>query len=146
MIDVVVDALDQSGDFPQLLLLQPTSPLRTSAHIDDFISLWRKSGLPSGVSVGPARHHPAWTFHVESNNKLGRSFVPHEAHNRQELSPAFTLNGAMFAGDSAWLRNSGTFLSEETYAYQMSVESSLDIDEPIDLALASLILSGVLSG
>jgi len=58
--------------------------------------------------------------------------APSEATRRQDLPDVYTLNGAIYVADTAWLRQTRTFLTGETVAYVMPAERSLDIDTATD--------------
>ena len=57
---------------------------------------------------------------------------PTPANCRQQLEPAYALNGAMYLCDRAWLQNHGSFISPDTLGYPMPPERSVDIDTPLD--------------
>ena len=52
-ISSVLHALDQLSDVDDLILLQPTSPLRTSSDIDAIVDLRERLGCESAVSLTP---------------------------------------------------------------------------------------------
>ncbi len=59
---------------------------------------------------------------------------------RQDLSPVFALNGAIYLALRTFLLSERTFISDRTYAYVMPENRSLDVDTPWDLHVADLIL------
>jgi N-acylneuraminate cytidylyltransferase len=52
---------------------------------------------------------------------------------RQDLPPAWCLNGAVYVAQVDWLRSRRDFLSTDTVAYPMPAQRSVDIDTPDDL-------------
>lgn len=56
----VLHALEQLPDVDRLLLLQPTSPLRSVADIEGIVEFCLARGAPSAVSVCEASKHPYW--------------------------------------------------------------------------------------
>ena len=72
-IDVAIHALDwyesERGVVDALLLLQPTSPFRTTETIRRGIELFTNYDVDSVVGVTPTHAHPAWTFTI-NNNRL----------------------------------------------------------------------------
>ncbi|MEL0138465.1 MAG: hypothetical protein VW806_13415, partial [Halieaceae bacterium] len=52
---------------------------------------------------------------------------------RQNLPPAYSLNGAIYAAEIDWLREYRLFVSDETVGYVMPNETSIDIDNQSDL-------------
>ena len=124
-----------------VLLLQPTSPLRSTEDIDNAIRLVLEKDADSVVSVCEALSHPYLTKRITANGRL-EDFVPRpEGYlRRQALPPVYVVNGAIYLVRRDVLLEKQTFYTERTYAYVMPPERSLDIDTPWDLYLADLIL------
>ena len=139
-MDVVFHTLEQLPEFDVVLLLQPTSPLRTAADIEACLDLLKAS--PAVVSVRPSEDHPYLTFAINDIGTMTPYVKPAAGQSlrRQDLPGAWCLNGAIYAADVEWLKSKGSFVSSETIAYQMPTERSLDIDRPADLRLADEIL------
>lgn len=140
-IDVVIDALDHLPTHDILLLLQPTSPLRSTADIDGVLERLVASGAPACVSVREAEDHPYWTFRLADDEGRGGGRLEAYARpadgtplRRQDLPGAWCLNGAVYAVRTDWFREHRTFLSAETVGYPMPPERSIDIDTPDDVA------------
>lgn len=135
-IDVVLHALDQLPGYQYVLLLQPTSPLRTAADIDAAFELMIESGAPSCVSVCDVDQSPYWMYRVVEGNKLQRLLPDVDrVTRRQDLPPTYALNGAIYIAQIDWLRANKSFLGVETVAYLMPKERSLDIDTAQDFEL-----------
>lgn len=124
-----------------LMLLQPTSPLRTTADIVAASELAISRRAPAVVSVCPVSKHPYWTKTIDSTGRLSNLIndVP-SFSRRQDLPAAYALNGAIYLVDCEVLRLQKTFSPDGTLAYVMPPERSLDIDTPWDLQLVDLIL------
>lgn len=140
-IDVALHALgalDTRYDY--LVLLQPTSPLRTAADIDACLERCARSGATSCVSVVEVHQHPAWMFHLGSDDRLQRYASGEMALRRQDLPPIYVLNGAVYVANSAWLAEHRAFLGEETLGYAMPESRSMDIDTRFDLQVAEMML------
>lgn len=135
-IDVVLHALDQLPGYKYVVLLQPTSPLRAAADIDAAFELMIDSGAPSCVSVCDVDQSPYWMYRVAADNKLQRLLPEIEGiTRRQDLPPIYVLNGAIYIARIDWLRANKSFVSEETIAYLMPKERSLDIDTAEDFEI-----------
>jgi N-acylneuraminate cytidylyltransferase len=52
---------------------------------------------------------------------------------RQDLPPAWCLNGAVYAAHAQWLRRERSFIVAQTVGYRMPAERSLDIDTWADI-------------
>jgi CMP-N,N'-diacetyllegionaminic acid synthase len=121
-----------------VMLLQPTSPLRTAADIESAIGFAR-AGADSVVSVSPVAQHPAWMKRV-ADGYLDDWSATDLQSTRQQLEPLFVLNGAIYLARTATLVARRSFYGERTRAYVMPPERSIDIDSPWDLHLADLAL------
>lgn len=132
-VDVVLHALEQLQGFDYVVLLQPTSPLRTAGDIDAAFNLMLESAAPSCVSICEADQSPYWMYHLENGNKLQR-LLPElsDVTRRQDLPSIYVLNGAIYIARVDWLRTNKVFVGEETVAYLMPKERSLDIDTAED--------------
>lgn len=132
-IDVVFHALDQLSGFDYVVLLQPTSPLRTSEDIDSAFALMVESGAPCCVSVSEAEQSPYWMYQLTHERRLKPLLqVKENVTRRQELPPAYVLNGAIYIARIDWLTKTRSFLMDETVAYHMPRERSIDIDTKDD--------------
>lgn len=129
-IDVVIDALQRVEGYDILVLLQPTSPLRTAADIDGALERLVSTGAPGCVSVRPAVEHPYWTYRVASDGRLAcfAENVGNIPHRRQDLPEAWCVNGAVYAVRIDAFQRDRRFLTPTTVAYQMPTERSIDID------------------
>lgn len=139
-IDPVLHALDALPQHTSVLLLQPTSPLRRTDDIDRCLQLARQQGLKSVVSVVEADSHPFWTYRLTDDAALRRFVDAAPVARRQDLPPAYVLNGALYYADAAWLRQSRTLVDADTRALVMAREHSVDIDTPLDWRFAELLL------
>lgn len=127
-----------------ILLLQPTSPLRTVEHIDSAINLFKSSDASSVVSVVEVPHR----FHPESVMKLTphQTLAPFHGESagqarRQDKPTIYARNGP-----SVLVCHRETLIRGELYGnrcipFLMRDEESLDIDTPEDLLQARRILS-----
>jgi len=141
-IDVIEHALTELPGFDLLVLLQPTSPLRSSEDIDRTIRLCVEEDAPSAVSVTPADKPPEWLYYLGKGQTLeplmgeGPSVT-----RRQDSRPACYLNGAVYVARPAWLLEKAGFVGEGTVACELPAERAVDIDGPGDLAYAEFLLS-----
>lgn len=129
-----------------IMLLQPTSPLRTANDIDSAIQLARTRNADSVVSVCEVSHHPYWTMKLKDDGSLA-SFLDlnltelqQKYPRRQDLPKAYAENGAIYLVRCSVLRESRTLYGTRLIGYVMPMERSLDIDTPLDLRLADEML------
>ncbi len=136
-----LDALEMQGDrYEWVVLLQPTSPLRSAADIDGAAALCA-AGAPAAVSVVAADKSPWWMFRLAADARMEPLLDPAtRPSRRQDAGPVYVLNGAVYVARVDWLRRTRSFLSDETAGLVMPRERSVDVDEPADLRVAQALL------
>lgn len=145
-LDVVLDAVDRVSGYDIVVLLQPTSPLRSSEDIDGTLDLLKDR--PSAVSVTPPDVHPWIVYQADCSGALspyisGQDVV---AARRQDMPAAWALNGAVYAADIEWLRkNRGFVRAGQTGFWPMPSAASIDIDTEQDLIEARRIFDSGLA-
>ncbi len=124
-----------------VLLLQPTSPLRISQDIKRAIEKLKSSNSEAIISVTPVKHHPYWTKRLTDDGKLKDFLLVDHPLLRQDLPPAYALNGAIYlATRDVVLQQHSFYAQNNTNGYVMPPERSLDIDSSWDFEVADLIL------
>ena len=141
----VFHALEQLPEVTDLLLLQPTSPLRLVADVEAIVALRRQAGRESAVSVTPSSKHPAWMFGLTPQQQLERLLPVSEAVCRQQLPAAYVLNGALYLASRSFLGCERSFLTADTLGYVMPQERSIDIDTPLDWEWGEFLMQQQLS-
>ncbi len=145
-VDLVLHAVEyfrQKGEeFDLFVLLQPTSPLRTSEDIRCAIDVLFDREAEMVVSVTRSSSHALWTNELPENGCM-KDFLPKRVVNkpRQEMPVVFHPNGAIFAGVIDRLENNRQFYGDRTFAYIMPKERSVDIDDMLDFELAEVLLN-----
>jgi len=140
-IEVVLHALSVLPTFDWVVLLQPTSPLRSAEDIDAALSLCIERDAPACVSVCEAGDSPYWMFDKTAEDRLKPFMEGALPLRRQALPPLYSLNGAVYVARPEWLTARHGFLSEQTLAYVMPPERSVDIDTLFDFRLAECLCS-----
>ena len=132
-IDVVLHALDALPGHDVVIVLQPTSPLRTATDIDAACQKFHASGAPTCVSISRVEQTPYWMYRLGDNDVLVPVLeAPPGVTRRQDLPPVYVLNGAIYIADVGWLRRSRSFVTADTVACVMPPERSIDIDTAAD--------------
>src|SRR5207244_2039909 len=120
-----------------VMLLQPTSPLRTAEDIDAAIDVMKARQSAAVVSVCETAQRPAWMKRMAPDGELVNLLATADVTSRrQTLDPVYVLNGAIYLADRNVLLDRGSFYADKTYAYLMPPERSLDIDSAWDLRVA----------
>lgn len=146
MLPVLVHAVEEMGRAgfvaDAVVLLQPTSPLRTSAHIDAAFDLLEATGADSVVSVVEVPHQfsPVSVMALEDGRL--RPFLPGPVITRRQDKPrTFARNGpAVLAVRVAALAR-GSLYGDDCRPLLMDASSSVDIDGPDDFEYAEFLLS-----
>ena len=129
-------------EFDYLILLQPTSPLRDEKSIDEAIEFIFEKSADCVISVCEAEHSPLWMNSLESDLSM-ENFIPKEIENlrSQDLKKYYRINGAIYIVEvNKFLNEKTLFLKKNSFAFIMSKENSIDIDEEIDFKLAEVLL------
>ncbi|MCR4419327.1 MAG: acylneuraminate cytidylyltransferase family protein [Clostridia bacterium] len=126
--------------FSWVMVLQPTSPLRSPEDIRNACSLMVERQAEAVVSVCEVDHHP-WLSNTLPEDGCMDGFLRPEVRsaNRQELPKYYRLNGAIYLADWGFIRSREHWYGPRTYAYVMPKERSVDIDDAVDFALAEVL-------
>lgn len=138
--DLVHEGLLKEEDI--LLLLQPTSPLRSSLQLQEILDLFKKNIDHTDAVVSICRiqdPHPLKTLKIE-NGCLQSFFDTNTSIPRQELRPAYRLNGAFYLIKLKSLLDEDSFLPQRTLPFEMDEKTSVNLDGPIDLLLLEAIV------
>ena len=141
VIDAVIHALENAGvaDVGAVVLLQPTSPLRTGADIDAALSLFEAERAPVCSVCRAEDAHPARMYRIEGGRLC--SLMPElAAERRQDLPAVYHRNGAIYVfGPEQLARRE--IITADMVAYEMPSESSVNIDTELDLMLLEAVLA-----
>ena len=137
--DAVKHALDKYDKrYDLVILLQPTSPMRTHVHIDEAFDLLDIKTIDAVISVCKTEHSPLWAGHIEKNGDMS-NFICEELKNKrsQDLPRFYRINGAIYICNIQRLISEGCFfIKDNVFAYFMEKKDSIDIDELYDFDLA----------
>jgi len=142
--DVMIHALDfyetLGKKYDRLVLLQPTSPLRTAEDITRTIKAWRPE-IDMAVSVTPARANPYYgTFEPDADGFLRISKGDGHYTRRQDAPEAWEYNGAVYVITVSSLLRGPMSSFRKVVGAPMPSERSVDLDTPLDWEIAEMIL------
>ncbi|MDX1975773.1 MAG: acylneuraminate cytidylyltransferase family protein [Rickettsiales bacterium] len=144
--DVILHALEwlkQHENYKPdwLVVLQPTSPLRTAQDIDNAIELALAKDADSVKSVTVAEPHPYLAQSLDKNGHMTPFFKELSTHTRrQDMPECYVLNGAIYVVKVAAFLEHKTLSMQNCFAYVMPPERSVDIDSLLDMKFAELLL------
>ena len=143
-IDPVLHAIEQCSGYDYIILLQPTSPLRTVEDIDRSIEKVLKENLAFCVSVTEQEKHPNWMYTLSQNKLIPVLSNGEEiSSRRQDLPKVYGLNGAIYIAKIEKLLEKKSFLNDDTGYYIMEKKNSLDIDSEEDLLYFEFLIGNV---
>lgn len=141
MLPVLLDAievLEQKIESVSLIvLLQPTSPLRLPEQIRDAIILFQSREVDSVVSVMQLPYR----FSQSKWLDLDGEFVRPVSSGNFEQRGRLVRNGPAILITTPNSIKKGELYGTRSLPYLMDEESSIDIDNPIDFAIADMLLS-----
>ncbi|MCI9270110.1 MAG: acylneuraminate cytidylyltransferase family protein [Dorea sp.] len=129
--------------FDYVMVLQPTSPLRSSDDIKMAFEIHKKKQGTNVVSVVEVEHPIQWCFRLDGSLSM-REFAqsPYNAMRRQELEMFYRENGAIYLVDAVKIMEEGYNLYDDNcFACVMPRERSVDIDYEIDLRVAEIMMN-----
>ena len=137
----VLHVIEKLPDYPWVTVLQPTSPLRNADDIDACIETCSRMKAPACVSVTEPMQSPYLMFTLDAGGRLAPLLGwERTSMRRQELPKAYALNGAIYVARADWLRKTRNLVTEETVAFVMPAERSLDIDSEMDFRILETLL------
>ena len=128
--------------YEYLLLLQPTSPLRTEHHIDEAVKLLIEKDADGVIGVTEIEHPIEWTNKLPENLSMD-GFISEENQGKpyQDFPQRYRINGAIYLYKvSDIMVEDGTFFKEGSYAYKMDQVDSIDIDTQEDFLIAEALI------
>jgi N-acylneuraminate cytidylyltransferase len=128
-----------------IILLQPTSPLRSSHHIRAATKFYQENSCDLLVSV-----YPLPNKYLKAYLQQGQYLFPLYGETtayarRQDLPPLFMPNGAIYIFSVAAFENAGAIPNTNVLPFVMSEEDSIDIDTESDLSRCSKLMQERLS-
>ncbi|MCI6241740.1 MAG: acylneuraminate cytidylyltransferase family protein [Agathobacter sp.] len=141
VLRAVVNRYLQLGQqFDTVTLLQPTSPLRDAEDIRAAFDIFKEKAADSVISVCEVEHSPKLCNTLGADNSMNGFVDLCRVGCRQEMDTYYRLNGAIYIQKTSLLMEQGNLYGENSYAYVMSQEHSVDIDTELDFLFAETIM------
>lgn len=129
----------RNHDYPDhVVLLQVTSPLRRSFHLEEAWQLYLESKQEMLVSVCASKQNPYFNLFEEQQGLLQKS-KEGVYTRRQDCPPVWELNGAIYIFRTDRFLEVG-IEGMNKIKYVMSEKDSIDIDSPLDWMIAENII------
>jgi len=128
--------------YDAIIMLQPTTPLRSSEDIDKALTVLMDTKSDSVISVVEVEgNHPLRMKRIVNNRLINYIDQGYEdMRPRQDLPPAYIRNGAIYATLRSVLVNEKSFSGQNSYPFIMSKGKSINIDSISDLQLCLIYL------
>lgn len=128
------------GQHRHVVLLQPTSPLRSAAHIDACLEPLIQGAARSAMTITPVEHHPGKAVHLSGDLVEPFTNDSDMEARRQTMREVYRQNGAVYAVAVEDFLTQDRFYVRPCHGVVVPAEDSVDIDSEMDLMLAELIL------
>lgn len=139
VIDAIDHALTSVGEnWDYVVLLQPTSPLRTAADIDGAVALCHARNASSVIGVSPMPKPPGFYGSVGADGLWKR--------NDPSTDEGVIINGAIYVGRPEVLARDRSFQSEGTLTWSMPPERGWDVDTLFDFVVCEALWPHVTAG
>ena len=143
-IDVLRHALKNLNikKYKYILLLQPTSPLRNSDHINDSIMFFNNNKAKALISISKVVHESQKKnfLTINKNDPSYINFINIDEKVMKKYEN-YRINGAIYLTSIDNIMQYNSLISKiATYAYEMSPLSSIDIDTKEDFEIAMKLL------
>lgn len=138
-----VEQLEQSGWTPDcVVLLQPTAPYRRKEDVDAAVEMLFSHDADAVVGVVRTKTPRDWIFQLHDGRVTFYEQPDFAQTRRQTNAPEYHINGAIYVYTREIIMQSQNYAwGEKVYGYIMDERRSLDIDDPLDLQMAELLLS-----
>ena len=148
MRDVIIDAINfnegNGCNYDVVLLLQPTSPIRSRKDIIEMIKLYNSS-LDMVVSVGKSHNNPYFNIFEENEFGLLEKSKNNNFQNRQSAPEVYFYNGSAYLININSLKSNLISDFKKIRKFVMSDINSIDIDTKLDWLICETILNNNLT-
>lgn len=136
-----IETLEAENEFyDYVVILQNTSPLRKSFHIDEAIEKIINSNKNSLVSLSEVKEHPILMRKIEENGNITNLLNTNSTIRRQDFEKYYKVNGAIYIQKIDKNFNSNISLNDGKLGYIMEKKYSIDIDNYIDIKIVEYLL------
>lgn len=136
VIEHVINILREET-IDKIILLQPTSPLRSTSDINEAYDLFTESNCRSVVSFGELNHPTKYSTTISESSNVD-NFVDNLKilpKRSQEFEKEYALNGAIYMFSATDFAKEKSVFIKPCIAYIMPYERSFDIDEEVDFKI-----------
>ena len=136
-----LQSIDDKYDY--MILLQPTQPLRESYHIDEAIELMLEKNAEGLVSICKVKENPILMRTLNEEGGMSNLLSTSSTQRRQDFKVYYRVNGVIYINKINENLNLNTSLNDNKLPYIMEQKYSVDIDELLDIKIATLMIKEI---
>jgi len=138
----VLNDFDYNNSYDAVMLLQPTSPIRTGLQIDQAINLFKQNPEANSLISVCAMNdiHPARMYWKEAIS-LKPILSEFEQTRRQDIPLAYFRNGSIYLTRISAFKQSSSVMNKPSIGFEMPSSQLLNIDEPRDIIIAKALIN-----
>ncbi|MCD4498926.1 cytidylyltransferase domain-containing protein [Chromobacterium vaccinii] len=139
---------DQGEHYDYVVVLEPTSPLTTSADVDAALKTLYSRRADADSIVGISRvesTHPEYDVRLGIDGRISPYMAPDfkSLKRRQEIETLHFLEGSLYITSTQALRAEGGFYHARTLGYVVPRWKSIEIDELVDFLFVETLLGNL---
>lgn len=138
-VEVLAEFLQRTdGNWEHLVALQPSSPFRTAADVREFHALMLQHPDAAVVSISAYGKPPQFALRKSPEGWLTmREPAAYALSTQTQLQERlYHPNGALYGARCDRFLAAGSFYFSPLIGYEMPAARALDVDEPLDYAIA----------
>jgi len=140
----VIEQYKTAGEsYSQVILLQPTSPLRTPEIISQALSEFSQSQSDTLISVVKAHNNPYFNL-IEKTDSGWQLCKENGGKRSQDCPDVYAINGSIYIWETPQLLKASKSVSDNIDVFLMPKSMSIDIDDEIDFMLAECLFKSTL--
>lgn len=138
MYDVIRHEIKKNPGYDIIILLQPTSPLRSPSDIDKSLKLMLQKKRKSCVSFVEIKYRPELMYQINKKHNLKKFKKTKLILNRQEVDKYFYPSGDIYISYISSFFKKKSFLDKNTFPFIIEKHKSIDIDDIYDFKLGEI--------
>jgi len=146
-IEAILNEYNSDNKYEAILLLQPTSPIRSGNQIDEAIKIFESNNFANSlISVCSMDDiHPA-RMYWKNNIELIPIFEEYEHARRQDIPTVFFRNGSIYITKVEAFKKEKKIMAKPSISYLMPSSQLLNIDNPRDILIAEVLIKQWING
>ena len=118
-----------------IVLLHPTSPLRSVEDVEACITIMSDSGCDAVISATPAKRSPHFNMMVRAGEYYRLAIPDADVARRQDAPPVFDLDTSVWVYSRRAIVEAMGRIPERTKLYLIPEERSIDLDTDLDFRM-----------